>query len=187
MMDTLNNGKTITESFSHDTAAAIGIFEYYAGAAFHLHGESATSPAPPRSPAANRSGWSPGSSRGTFPDAALKLAPAFAAGCTVVWKPAESVCMSVLEFIADLVPPAVMNVVTGYGAVVGEPLVTHPKVRKVAFTGSRATVQKIMVYAAANIIPQNFELGGSPRTSCVPTPMSLRPPPTSWCGTTNTT
>jgi aldehyde dehydrogenase len=81
----------------------------------------------------------------------------------LVLKPAETVCMSVLEFIADiadLVPPGVINVVTGYGAVLGEPLVSHPKVRKVAFTGSRATAQKIMTYAAANIIPQTFELGG---------------------------
>jgi len=39
MMDTLNNGKTITESFTHDTAGAIAVFEYYAGAAFHLHGD----------------------------------------------------------------------------------------------------------------------------------------------------
>jgi hypothetical protein len=67
--------------------------------------------------------------------AALKLAPALAAGCTVVLKPAEAVCMSVLEFIADiadLIPPGVVNVVTSYIAVLGEPLVSHPKVRKVA-------------------------------------------------------
>jgi acyl-CoA reductase-like NAD-dependent aldehyde dehydrogenase len=53
-----------------------------------------------------------------------------------------------------------MNVVTGYGANVGRALVTHPKVRKVAFTGSRGTAQKIIQYASENIIPQTMELGG---------------------------
>jgi acyl-CoA reductase-like NAD-dependent aldehyde dehydrogenase len=165
MMETLNNGKTITESFSHDISGAIAVFEYYAGAAFHLHGEvsdfAGTTQITHREPigvVAQIIPWNV-----PLMMAALKLAPALAAGCTVVLKPAETVCMSVLEFIADiadLVPPGVINVVTGYGAVVGEPLVSHPKVRKVAFTGSRATAQKIMAYAAANIIPQTFELGG---------------------------
>ncbi len=165
MMETLNNGKTITESVSHDIAGAIGVFEYYAGASFHLHGEvsdfAGTTQLTHREPigvVAQIIPWNV-----PLMMAALKLAPALAAGCTVVLKPAETVCLSVLEFIADiadLVPPGVINVVTGYGGVVGEPLVSHPKVRKVAFTGSRATAQKIMTYAAANIIPQTFELGG---------------------------
>jgi acyl-CoA reductase-like NAD-dependent aldehyde dehydrogenase len=165
MMETLNNGKTITESFSHDIAGAIGVFEYYAGTAFHLHGEvsdfAGTTQITHREPigvVAQIIPWNV-----PLMMTALKLAPALAAGRTVVLKPAETVCMSVLEFIADipdLLPRGVVNVVTGYGAVVGEPLVSHPKVRKVAFTGSRATAQKIMTYAAANLIPQTFELGG---------------------------
>jgi aldehyde dehydrogenase len=165
MMETLNNGKTITESFSHGIPGAIALFEYYAGAAFHLHGEvsdfAGTTQITHREPigvVAQIIPWNV-----PLMMAALKLAPALAAGCTVVLKPAETVCMSVLEFIADiadLIPPGVINVVTGYGAVISEPLVSHPKVRKVAFTGSRATAQKIMTYAAANIIPQTFELGG---------------------------
>ena len=69
-----------------------------------------------------------------------KLAPALAAGCTVVIKPSEFTTASLLEFMKLVIepaelPPGVINVVTGYGAVVGEPLVTHPKVAKVAFTG----------------------------------------------------
>jgi acyl-CoA reductase-like NAD-dependent aldehyde dehydrogenase len=165
MMETLNNGKTITESFIHDIAGAMGVFEYYAGAAFHLHGQvsdfAGTTQITHREPigvVAQIIPWNV-----PLMMTALKLAPALAAGCTVVLKPAETVCMSVLEFIADiadLIPRGVVNVVTGYGAVVGEPLVSHPKVRKVAFTGSRATAQKIMTYAAVNIIPQTFELGG---------------------------
>ena len=92
-----------------------------------------------------------------------KLAPALAAGCTVVLKPSEIVCLSVLEFMremADIIPPGVVNILTGYGADVGEALVTNPKVRKVAFTGSRPTAQKLLQYASTNIIPQTMELGG---------------------------
>ncbi|HCZ48198.1 MAG TPA: aldehyde dehydrogenase, partial [Gammaproteobacteria bacterium] len=76
---------------------------------------------------------------------------------------AETVCLSVLEFfreMQDVIPPGVVNVVTGYGADVGEPLVTHPQVRKVAFTGSLPTARRIMQYASVNIIPQTLELGG---------------------------
>src|SRR5579871_1410209 len=71
--------------------------------------------------------------------AAWKLAPALAAGNTVVWKPSEFSSASALEmgrlFEAAGFPPGVVNIVTGFGADVGEPLVTHPYVAKVAFTG----------------------------------------------------
>lgn len=94
---------------------------------------------------------------------AAKIAPALAAGNTVVLKPAENACLSVLEFfraVEDLIPPGVVNVVTGYGPDLGERLVTHPKVRKLAFTGSRATASKLLEYASVNVIPQTMELGG---------------------------
>jgi len=94
---------------------------------------------------------------------AVKIAPALASGCTIVMKPSEIVCLAVMEFvkdIADLLPPGVLNVVTGYGQALGEPIITDPRVRKVAFTGSRVTAQKIITMAAANIIPQTMELGG---------------------------
>ena len=70
--------------------------------------------------------------------ATWKLAPALAAGCTVVIKPSEYTSASLLEFMKLVIaesglPPGVVNVVTGYGAAAGEPLVTHPKVAKVAF------------------------------------------------------
>ena len=165
MLETLNNGKPISEAYSHDVKGAIAQFDYFAGAAFHiagslkdfkdstllLHREAI-------GPVAQIIPWNV-----ALQMAALKLAPALAAGCTVVLKPAESVCLSVLEFIkdiADIVPRGVINVVTGYGADIGPSLVSHPKIRKVAFTGSRATARKIMTYAAENIIPQTFELGG---------------------------
>lgn len=165
MMETLNNGKPITDAFTHDIAGAIGQFEYFAGTAFHIHGQSSDFAdatmivhREPIGVVAQIIPWNV-----PLLMAAFKLAPALAAGCTIVLKPAEVACLSVMAFIADiadLLPPGVVNVVTGYGAAIGEPLVTHPKVRKVAFTGSRPTAQKIIGYSAANIIPQTLELGG---------------------------
>lgn len=165
MMETLNNGKPITDAYTHDIVGAIGQFEFFAGTAFHIHGQTLDYPdatvvvhREPIGVVAQIIPWNV-----PLLMAAFKLAPALAAGCTVVLKPAEVACLSVMEFIkdiADIVPPGVINVVTGYGSVVGEPLVTHPKVRKVAFTGSRPTAQKIMINASVNIIPQTMELGG---------------------------
>ena len=165
MMESLNNGKPIADAFTHDIVGAIGQFEYFAGTAFHIHGQTydfadatVLVHREPIGVVAQIIPWNV-----PLLMAAFKLAPALAAGCTVVLKPAEVACWSVMEFIkdiADLVPPGVVNVVTGYGHAVGEALVTHPQVRKVAFTGSRPTAQKIMGYASANIIPQTMELGG---------------------------
>ena len=94
-----------------------------------------------------------------------KLAPALAAGCTVVIKPSEYTSASLLEFmklvIAELgLPPGVVNVVTGYGAVAGEPLVAHPKVAKVAFTGGSATGARVNELAAKTFKKVSLELGG---------------------------
>jgi aldehyde dehydrogenase (NAD+) len=96
--------------------------------------------------------------------AAWKLAPALAAGNTVVVKPSEFTSASMLEFM-NLVeqagfPPGVVNVVTGFGAECGMPLVEHPLVAKVAFTGSDTTGQKIYEAAARGIKRVTMELGG---------------------------
>ena len=93
-----------------------------------------------------------------------KLAPALAAGNTAVIKPSEFTSASTLEFM-ELVkeagfPDGVVNCVTGLGAEVGQPLVDHPGIDKVAFTGSGATGQKIYESAARKIIPVTLELGG---------------------------
>jgi len=94
-----------------------------------------------------------------------KLAPALAAGCTVVIKPSEFTSASVLEFMKLVIeesglPPGVVNVVTGYGGVVGEPLVTHPKVAKVAFTGGSVTGARVNELAARSFKKVSLELGG---------------------------
>jgi len=95
---------------------------------------------------------------------AWKLAPALAAGNTVVIKPSEYTSASALEFMKLVeqagFPPGVVNVVTGFGAEVGTPLVEHPLVAKVAFTGSDATGQKIYEAAARGLKRVSMELGG---------------------------
>ncbi|HET9664267.1 MAG TPA: aldehyde dehydrogenase [Burkholderiales bacterium] len=95
---------------------------------------------------------------------AWKLAPALAAGNTVVIKPSEYTSASALEFMKLIeqagFPPGVVNVVTGFGAEVGMPLVEHPQVAKVAFTGSDATGQRIYEAAARGLKRVTMELGG---------------------------
>ena len=95
---------------------------------------------------------------------AWKIAPALAAGCTVVVKPSEFTSASTLEF-AELFneagfPPGVFNVVTGYGAQVGSALVAHPLVAKVSFTGSDVTGRAINQAAAGQLKHASMELGG---------------------------
>jgi len=96
--------------------------------------------------------------------AAWKLAPALAAGNTAVLKPSEYTSASLLEFMKLVeqagFPPGVVNVVTGFGAEVGTPLVEHPQVSKIAFTGSDATGQKIYAAAAKGLKRVSMELGG---------------------------
>lgn len=94
----------------------------------------------------------------------LKAAPALAAGNTLIIKPAEHTSATALKLM-ELVekagfPPGVFNVVTGYGKEVGEPLVTHPLVRHVAFTGSTATGSHLYSLAARDVKRVSLELGG---------------------------
>lgn len=95
---------------------------------------------------------------------AWKLAPALAAGCTAVIKPSEFTSASLLEFMKLVeeagFPPGVVNVVTGTGKETGEPLVTHPKVAKVAFTGGGLSGRRVYELAAAGLKKVSLELGG---------------------------
>ena len=92
-----------------------------------------------------------------------KLAPALATGNCVVLKPAEQTPASIMvmmELIGDLLPPGVVNIVSGFGLEAGKPLASSKRVAKVAFTGETTTGRLIMQYAAQNIIPITLELGG---------------------------
>jgi (Z)-2-((N-methylformamido)methylene)-5-hydroxybutyrolactone dehydrogenase len=96
--------------------------------------------------------------------AAWKIAPALAAGCTVVLKPSEFTSASAIEFAGLFneagFPPGVMNVITGFGTDVGAPLVTHKLVNKVTFTGSDQTGRLINEMAARHFKSVSLELGG---------------------------
>ncbi|MBO3657615.1 acetaldehyde dehydrogenase ExaC [Acinetobacter haemolyticus] len=164
--ETWDNGKPVRETLAADIPLAIDHFRYFAGCiraqeggiseidedtiAYHFH--------EPLGVVGQIIPWN-------FPIlmAAWKLAPALAAGNCVVLKPAEQTpvgILLVLELIQDILPAGVLNVINGYGAEVGRPLATSPRIAKIAFTGSTQVGQLIMQYATENIIPVTLELGG---------------------------
>ncbi|WP_405577877.1 aldehyde dehydrogenase [Streptomyces sp. NBC_01190] len=164
--ETWENGKPVRETLAADLPLAVDHFRYFAGAlraqegsiseldadtvAYHFH--------EPLGVVGQIIPWN-------FPIlmATWKLAPALAAGNCVVIKPAEQTPASlllVIELIADLLPPGVVNVVNGFGVEAGKPLASSARVAKVAFTGETTTGRLIMQYASENIIPVTLELGG---------------------------
>jgi aldehyde dehydrogenase len=101
--------------------------------------------------------------------AAWKLTPALGAGNCVVPKPAESTPISILiltELIGDLLPPAVLNIVNGYGREADMPLALSPRIAKIAFTGSTTTGRVIAQAAINNLIPATLEIGGKSPNVC---------------------
>lgn len=95
--------------------------------------------------------------------ATWKIAPALAAGCCTIVKPAEQTPTSIMvlfELIGDLLPAGVVNIVTGFGLEAGKPLAQSSRVAKVAFTGETTTGRLIMQYASENLNPVTMELGG---------------------------
>lgn len=108
--------------------------------------------------------------------AAWKIAPALAAGCTMVLKPSELTPLTALEYgdIADAagLPAGVLNIITGFGPEAGQPLTEHPDVDKLAFTGSVPTGSRIMATASKDIKTISLELGGkSPMVVFADTPL----------------
>lgn len=95
--------------------------------------------------------------------AAWKLAPALASGCCVVFKPSSDTPLSVLELvrlIGELLPPGVLNVVTGAGPQCGDYMIFHPGFRKISFTGSTEVGKRVATASAERLIPATLELGG---------------------------
>ena len=165
-LETRNSGKPIVES-EFDIADVATCFEYYGGLATKVTGEVNPVPAnalslsmrEPVGVAGQIIPWN-------YPLllAAWKLAPALAAGCCCVLKPAEQTPLTALEFARWFeeagLPPGVVNVVTGFGETAGAPLATHPHVNKVAFTGSVDVGKKIARAAADSLKRVTLELGG---------------------------
>jgi len=165
-LEVKNCGKPLAEA-EFDVADAANCFEFYAGLATKIHGETMQVPAnsmsfvvrEPVGVCGQIIPWN-------YPllMAAWKLAPALAAGNTVILKPSELTPLTALELaniIYQLEPPAgVVNVVTGPGAGAGEELASHTLVDKVAFTGGTVTGRKIMTAATGNLKKVTLELGG---------------------------
>jgi betaine-aldehyde dehydrogenase len=165
-LEARNSGKPIVEA-EYDINDAATCFEYYGGMATKILGH--VNPVPdnalslslrePIGVAAQIIPWN-------YPllMAAWKLAPAIAAGCTCVLKPAEQTPLTALEFASYLtdagLPPGVVNIITGFGESCGAPLVRHPDVNKVAFTGSAEVGKAIMRAAADTVKRVTLELGG---------------------------
>ncbi len=166
LAETIDNGKPIRETTLADIPLAIDHFRYFAGVlraqeggisqidadtiAYHFH--------EPLGVVGQIIPWN-------FPIlmAVWKLAPAIAAGNCVVLKPAEQTPASIMvliEMIADLLPPGVINIVNGFGLEAGKPLASNKRIAKIAFTGETTTGRLIMQYAAQNLIPVTLELGG---------------------------
>jgi len=166
-IETLDNGKPIFESRQVDVPLVAEIFQYYAGWATKLTGE--TIPAKPgaftytlREPVGVVAAIVPWN----FPLllASWKVAPALAAGNTVILKPSSNTPLSALKFaeIAEEagLPDGVLNVLTGKGSVVGMALVRHAGVDKIAFTGETKTGIEIMKSGAETLKRITLELGG---------------------------
>ena len=94
---------------------------------------------------------------------ALKLAPVLASGCCTIIKPSSETSLSILELariIKDIIPKGVFNVITGRGSKSGQYILDHPKLSKLAFTGSTEVGRAVGLAAAQKIIPSTLELGG---------------------------
>ena len=164
--ETMDNGKPIRETAGADIPLTIDHFRYFAGVIRAEEGSVAEISndmyayhiPEPLGVVGQIIPWN-------FPllMAAWKVAPALAAGNCIVLKPAEQTPASIMvmmDLIGDLIPPGVLNVVSGYGLEAGKPLASSKRVKKVAFTGETTTGRLIMQYASQNLIPITLELGG---------------------------
>lgn len=169
-LEVRDNGKPLPEAVwdIEDTAAC---FHFYADLAVKMDNDGSSDIALPEPRFTSKVVREPIGVAGAiipwnFPMlmAAWKIAPALAAGCSMVLKPSELTPLTALEFgdiaIAAGLPDGVLNIVTGFGPDAGQPLTEHADVDKLAFTGSVPTGSKIMQTAARDIKSISLELGG---------------------------
>ncbi|MGH7748420.1 MAG: gamma-aminobutyraldehyde dehydrogenase, partial [Candidatus Dormibacteria bacterium] len=166
-LESRNTGKPLAAALADELPAIADVFRYFAGACRvpqglaageYLPGHTSMIRRDPVGVVASIAPWN-------YPlmMAAWKIAPAIAAGNTLVLKPSEQTPLTALklaELLAELLPPGVVNVVCGRGEPVGTSLTGHPRVRMVSLTGSVATGQKVLAAAAGNLKRTHLELGG---------------------------
>ena len=166
-LESRNTGKPLAAALNDEIPAIADVFRFFAGAARTQHGALAGEYLPgftsmirrdPVGVVASIAPWN-------YPlmMAAWKLAPALAAGNTVILKPSEQTPLTALklgEYLLELFPKGVANIVCGRGESVGAPLVGHSAVRMVSITGDVSTGQKILSAAAGNLKRTHLELGG---------------------------
>src|SRR6056297_1826531 len=166
-LETLDNGKPISDSRNIDIPLVIDCLRYYAGYADKIHGSTIPirgdrfcyTRREPVGVAGQIIPWN-------FPMLMVswKWAPALAAGCTIVMKPAEQTpltCLAMAQLAKEVgFPDGVINVVPGYGPTAGAACVKHPMIDKIAFTGEHRTAQTITRESAETLKRLTFELGG---------------------------
>jgi len=168
------NGRPRREVAIADITAATGIFRYFAGVVRHAGGitipteDDSSHVFTTREPLGVIAAIIPWNS--PLITSAQKIAPALAAGNTLVLKPSEFASPSVVELatlLGDILPPGAVNVVTGFGPEVGAALVADPGIAKISFTGGGVAARRIMAAAAETLTPSLMELGGkSPMVVC---------------------
>jgi len=170
MIESLDNGKPIRETSAVDVPLASDHFRYFAGVIRGEEGEASIIDDPvfgnnlsiilrePIGVVGQIIPWN-----FPFTMAAWKIAPVLAAGCCTVIKPSSTTSLSLLELaklIAPILPPGVVNVITGGGSSTGQFMLDHPDFRKLAFTGSTEVGYNVADAAAKKLIPSTLELGG---------------------------
>ncbi len=166
-LESQNCGKPLNAALNDEIPAVADVFRFFAGACRALHGSVAGEYLPgftsmirrdPIGVVASIAPWN-------YPlmMAAWKMAPALAAGNTVVLKPSEQTPLTALRLatiLAELFPPGVANIIYGRGNTVGAPLVAHPDVAMISLTGDVATGEKVLASAARGTRRTHLELGG---------------------------
>ena len=166
-LESQNCGKPLAAALNDEIPAIVDVFRYFAGAARCLGGSAAGEYLPGHTSMVRRDplGVVASIAPWNYPLMMLawKIAPALAAGNTVVLKPSELTPLTALrlaELAREIFPAGVLNILFGRGATVGTPLATHPRVRMVSLTGSIPTGANIIGATAASVKRMHMELGG---------------------------
>jgi len=173
-LETMDQGKPLGVGFYAEIPGALEQFRYFGGQATKLEGQTIPNSVNYQPPGKQVFSYTLQQPIGVVAAivpwnsplvlTAMKIAPALAAGCTVVLKPAEDTSLTAIRlgelFVEAGFPPGVVNIVTGPGQITGAALARHPDVDKVAFTGSTATGRAILDAAKGNLKKVSLELGG---------------------------